>query len=198
MSSPVRPLPRPAQPRRALAGRPTDTVGSLLEAAVAEVADSGFDGLTVRAVARRAGLSPATAYSYFRSKEHLLTEVYWQRLAAAPEPPRDARRSPGQRVRAAAEVICRLVADEPELAAAVTTSLLAHDPDVTSLRTRIGVTFTARLSDALGADTDPAVLRVLVNTLFGALISAGTGATRYDDVPPLLAEATTLMTRRRR
>ena len=102
----------------------------MVEAAVEEVAATGFDGLTVRNVARRAGVSPATAYTYFASKEHLLTEVFWRRLSALAEPPADRRRSAADRVAAATRDMAMLVADEPELAAAVTTAMLAHDPDV--------------------------------------------------------------------
>src|SRR6186997_2970091 len=54
-----------AEPRRQLDGRPPDRVERLVDAAVEELRDSGYDGLTVRNVARRAGLAPATAYNYF-------------------------------------------------------------------------------------------------------------------------------------
>ena len=127
-----------------LAGRPADTVAALVDAAVEEITETGFDGLTVRNVARRAGVSPATAYTYFASKEHLLTEVFWRRLVGtrrarrrqAPErPPIGSPMRSGD--------IALLVADEPELAAGVTTAMLAHDPDVKVLRDR-----SARLSAA--------------------------------------------------
>jgi AcrR family transcriptional regulator len=147
----------------------------------------------VRSVARRAGLSPATAYSYFRSKEHLLTEVYWQRLREAPPARIDNRRSAGARVAAALRPHCLAVADEPRLAAAVTTSVLAHDPDVQALRQRIGVAYGKRILDALAGDATPALMRVLVQTFAGAMISAGTGVLAYGDIPPLMAEATMLM-----
>ena len=52
----------------------------------------GYDGLTVRNVARRAGVAPATAYTYFASKDHLLAEVLWRRLQALPVPGRRRRR----------------------------------------------------------------------------------------------------------
>ncbi len=57
-----------------------DTVERLVDATVVEVAEAGFDGLTVRGVARRAGVAPATAYTYFSSKDHLVAEVFWRRL----------------------------------------------------------------------------------------------------------------------
>src|SRR5690606_23747154 len=52
-------------PRRHLSDRQARTVAGLLDATVDELREVGFDGLTVRNVARRAGVAPATAYNYF-------------------------------------------------------------------------------------------------------------------------------------
>jgi AcrR family transcriptional regulator len=183
-------------PRRQLSGRPADTVAALVEAAVEEVTGTGYDRLSVRNVARRAGVSPATAYTYFASKEHLLIEVYWRRLSALPEPDFDRRRSVPDRVADCMRGIGLLVADEPELAAAVTTAMLAHDPDVKVLRDQIGAVFAARIAHALGPDPDHAVLRSLTMTFIGSFLSAGMGNTAYEDMPALMAEAAALMTRR--
>ena len=69
--------------------------------------------------------------------------------------------TPATRVSDALRDLARLVADEPELAAASTTAILAPDPDVQRLRNRIGAAFNQRLATALGEDADPAVLRAL-------------------------------------
>jgi AcrR family transcriptional regulator len=184
-------------PRRALAGRSADTVAALVDAAVRAVAETGFDGLTIRGVARRAGVSSATAYTYFASKEHLLTEVFWRRLDAL-EPPRALRRQrPADRVAEAMRDVALLVADEPELAAGVTTALLAHDADVQVLRDRIGGAIGKRLADALGPDADSRLAPLLTFTFIGALLSAGMGYATYDALPSLMADATTLMTQSR-
>ena len=53
-----------------------------MAAALVELRVSGYDGLTVRNVARRAEVAPATAYSYFGSKDHLVAEVFWRRFQA--------------------------------------------------------------------------------------------------------------------
>ena len=184
--------------RRQLSGRPADTVSALVDAAVAEVADSGYDGLTVRNVARRAGVSPATAYTYFASKEHLLTEVFWRRISTLPEPQQAGKKAPAQRVADAVRDIALLVADEPELAAGVTTALLAHDGDVKSLRDQIGSVMAARIAHALGPTPNPQALRALTFTFIGALLSAGMGNVGYDELPEIMADATTLMVRRSR
>jgi AcrR family transcriptional regulator len=185
-------------PRRQLAGRSSDTVAALVEAAVEEITETGFDGLTVRNVARRAGVSPATAYTYFASKEHLLTEVFWRRLSALEDPSPPRRGTSAERVADATSGMALLVADEPELAAGVTTAMLAHDHDVKVLRDQIGAVFTQRIAHALGPKADPAMLRSLTLTFIGALLSAGMGNATYQELPELMAQATALMTRRGR
>lgn len=180
----------PAQetPRRLLSGRNSDTTSRLLDAAVGEVAASGYDGLTVRNVARAAGVSPATAYTYFGSKEHLLASVFWSRVAALP--PLDVARgaSVAQRVEAALGPVAMLVADEPELAAGVTTALLAHDADVTQLREQIGQLFAERLAAALGPKVPATSQLGLTMAFTGGLLSAGMGLLDYRAVAPMVAE----------
>ena len=46
-------------------------VHRLVDAAVEELHRTGYEGLSVRNVAKRAGVAPATAYTYFSSKDHL-------------------------------------------------------------------------------------------------------------------------------
>jgi AcrR family transcriptional regulator len=187
-----------APPRRQLAGRPVDTVSALVEAAVIEVAATGFDGLTIRNVARRAGVSSATAYTYFASKEHLLTEVFWRRLSAIDDTTFDRRQPVAQRVADTVREIALLVDDEPELAAGITTAMLAHDSNVKVLRDQIGVACAVRLSHALGPQADDKALQTLTMTFVGALLSAGMGNVSYADLPGIMADATTLVVRRAR
>jgi AcrR family transcriptional regulator len=182
-------------PRRALAGRPADTVAVLVDAAVSEIAETGFDGLTVRGVARRAGVSAATAYTYFASKEHLLTEVFWRRLDALDPPVPSPRQRAAERVAVAMRDVALLVADEPELAAGVTTSLLAHDTDVQVIRDRIGAAIGHRLATAIGRKADPRTVQILTFTFIGGLLSAGMGYTTYDALADVMADAAGSMLR---
>src|ERR1700726_3896948 len=46
--------------------------------------ESSYADLTVRAVAARAKVAPATAYTYFSSKNHLITEVYLDLVRQVP------------------------------------------------------------------------------------------------------------------
>jgi AcrR family transcriptional regulator len=186
--------PAVAPVRRHLGPRQADTVERLVDAAVALVARTGYDGLTVRGVAQQAGVAPATAYTYFASKEHLLAEVYWRRIQALPPMRVDRRRSAADRVAEATREIALVVGDEPELAAAVTTALLAHDADVKRLRDLMGQAFTERLRVSLDRDATPDLLRALVYALTGALLVAGMGNIAYRDLPDEMAAVTALMT----
>ncbi len=172
--------------RRRLTERQAGTVRKLTEAAVAEVRETGYDGLTVRNVARRAGVAPATAYTYFASKNHLITEVFWRRLKELPAAEGDAAE--------ALRGILLLVAEEPELAAACTTAVLASDPDVQELRLRIIRNIRGRLIDALGRE-DPVILDALEMAYAGALLQAGMGYTSYAEAADRLAAVVRLVTR---
>ena len=178
---------------RRLSDRQAQTVQKLVVAAVEELREQGFDGLTVRNVARRAGVAPATAYNYFTSREHLVTEVFWRRLRALPASRVDMRRAVAARVSATMTDLALLVADEPELASACTVAMLATDPDVKSLRDRIGVEWRRRLSLALGEQTDPAVLTTLEFAMSGAMVQAGMGHLEYEDLPERLDGAVRLV-----
>lgn len=178
-------------PRRRLTTRQAQTVDRLCDAAVDEVRLAGYEGLTVRNVARRAGVAPATAYTYFASKDHLVAEVFWRRMHALPDARIDRRRNAAARVSAALRDITLLVADEPELAAACTTAMLANDPDVKHLRDRIGAEIRDRVGAALGDERDErdeAVLRAFELVFSGAMVQAGTGHLAYTDLPDRLAE----------
>ena len=95
------------------------------------------EALTIRTVAQRAGVSPATAYTYLASKNHLFAELFWRFLAED-----DARRRPAttptERLQSVTRHLAERLAGAPELAAAVTPALLGTDPDVERLRLRIG------------------------------------------------------------
>src|SRR4051812_26509769 len=193
MSSPV-----VTAPRRHLRPRQADTIQKLLTSAVAVVETTGYEGLTIRGVAQRANVAPATAYTYFASKDHLLAEVFWQRLQTWPQTPIDQRRSAPDRVALVTRDLAMLVADEPALAGAVTTALLAHDPDVKQLRDQMGAVFVQRLEAALGKDAIPELINALTLVLTGAMLMAGMGNLDYRDLPERMAQATALMTGTRR
>jgi len=181
-------------PRRHLTERQVELVQRLVEAAADEVEEHGYGPITVRSIAKRAGVATATAYTYFSSKDHLLSEVLWRRMQALPPPLVDRERPVSERV---AEVVAEMslgTVDRPDLAAACTTALLAPGPDVQRVRSQIGAEIHRRLQAALGSEGDPAVLRVLETTYSGAMLSAGLGHIEFAELPNRLAEAAALLT----
>jgi AcrR family transcriptional regulator len=177
--------------RRRLTLRQVAVVDQLVDAAAAEARERGYDGLTVRTVAKRAGVAPATAYTYFASKDHLLAEVLWRRLQATPVSALDGA-GPAERVIAELRVLGLFMADDPTLAAACTTALLGSGPEVRALRVLFGTTLHERLAAALGDDADAAVLRSLDLAYSGAMLWAGMGHIRFEDVPDALSDAARL------
>ncbi|RDI30367.1 TetR family transcriptional regulator [Rhodococcus sp. AG1013] len=167
--------------RRRLTSKQAETVSRLTRCAVEVLRENGFAGLTVRLVAAQTGVAPATAYTYFSSKEHLVAEVFWRRLSAmsSDHAPSDDRTT---RVVEVLRSVALLVSDEPELAAAVTTALLGRDPDVVHLRARIGLEIRKRLLDALGPEPDEELLEALEMLYAGALLRAGMGYDSYGHI----------------
>lgn len=179
--------------RRHLSERQADTVARLTDAAVEEVRGTGYEGLTVRNVARRAGVAPATAYTYFASKDHLVAEVFWRRLQTEVPTEPDASASAAERVTTAIGDIAGLVGDEPELAAACTSGMLAGDPDVARVREQIGVEVAERLRRAMGTDLDEDRLDALRLALWGAMLSAGMGYFPHAELAERMAGVTRIV-----
>ena len=182
-------------PRRRLSPRQAATVDKLVEATLDELREVGFDGMTVRHVARRAGVAAATAYTYFASREHLIAELFWRRLAVLPSPNRDARRSRTTRVSAALAAIIDSIGEEPALAAACTVAMLSNDPEVKHLRDRIGSEVHRRLLLAMGDDADPTSIITVEMAFWGALVQAGGRHVTYAELPGLLGQVVGLVTR---
>lgn len=170
--------------RQAVDGRRAETLEKLLEAGAEELRAVGHEALTVRSVAARAGVSPATAYTYVASKNHLFAELFWRYLDGGR--PEAAGAGALERLRATTRGMATQLAEAPELSAAVTPALLSSDPDVERLRLRIGAEFLQRFADAVGddipADRLDGVLDALVLAFSGALLQAGMGLITYTDL----------------
>jgi AcrR family transcriptional regulator len=181
--------------RRRLTTRQADTVRRLTEAAVDEIRESGYENLTIRDVARRAGVAAATAYTYFGSKDHLLTEIFWRRLSALPPvgtlvaTSKTGRR---QAVVAVLRELALLVSDEPELAAGCTAAMFGSEPDVRQLCVDIGTRIRERIEAAAGRGPEA---RLLELAYFGAVVEAGLGYTTYGHTADRLADAAELIMR---
>jgi AcrR family transcriptional regulator len=128
-------------------------------------------------------VAPATAYTYFASKDHLLAEVLWRAMDALPALAHHPGTSPLERVRAETELLGLFMADDPVLAAACTTALLGSGPEVRAVRERFGARVHARLAAALGEAAAPAVLQGLELAYSGAMLWAGMGHLSFAEVP---------------
>ena len=184
-------------PRRGLNARQAETVEKLMAAGLDEVREVGHDALTIRTVAQRAGVSPATAYTYLSSKNHLFAELFWRRLVRE-QPAVSADPDPAVRLKQTIADLAAQIEDEPALAAAVTPALLGSDPDVDRLRLRIGAEFVRRFEGALtdgDRPVDPAVLDVLVLAWSGALLQAGMGVIEYADLAGTLGSVVDVVLR---
>jgi len=169
--------------RRRLTPKQVAVVERLVEAAADEARLHGYEGATVRSAAKRAGLSPATAYTHFASKDHLLAEVLWRALEALARPAHSAGSSALDKVAAELEVLGLFMADDPTLAAACTTALLGSGPEVRAVRLRFGTEVHSRLSDALGSAASPEVVGALELAYSGAMLWAGMGHLDFAEVP---------------
>lgn len=181
--------------------RQVEAAEQLLNAAEIEVEQTGYDALSMRGVARRAGLASATAYTYFSSKDHLLGELLWRRIAAVPETKNeqstDAAASLAERLSRVVYDLGEITNGSPEVIAACTQALLSSNPDVKPLRDRIGLDIRRRMAAASGDQRDKHLIDVLVTTYFGALLSAGMGHMKHSDVPAFVESALLLMTESR-
>ena len=158
--------------------RQEETIRKVLDAAVDLLRETPYSSLTMRMVAARAGVAPATAYTYFRSKNALIAEVYLRLVRGVPLFT-DVNQTTQQRVTAQLRELSLLVADEPELAAAATTALMGNEPEVTEIRDKIGMEVHRRIASALGPGAWPEVLATLELIFYGALVHAGTSSATY-------------------
>lgn len=151
--------------------RPGQTIRKVLDAGLQELRESSYANLTMRAVAARAGVSTASAYTYFPSKSALVAAVYLRFLRDLPLHT-DVNETTKTRVSATLRDVAVVVADEPELTAACGAALMADDPAVTPIRDQIGEEVARRIGAALGPGWPRAVKSTLQMTFFGALMTA--------------------------
>ncbi len=173
-----------ASPRQWLSERQSATVASLLEAGLEEVREVGFDKLTIRSVAQRAGVTHTTAYSYFTSKAHLIAELHWRQTQAMSTPEVSVDESFVGRVRAAFEEPAGALAADPVLSRAVFMAIIADEPEVRRLRSAVGAELVGRLRIALGPFDDPELVSTLFLAYSGAMMLVGTGTRDFLEVIP--------------
>jgi len=177
--------PVTAHLRLGLNPRQTESVDKLLLAGEQVLEDVGPEALTIRMVAQRAGVSPATAYTYLASKNHLFAELFWRRIVtdSGPEP---VGATAVERVSTVTRHIAALLERSPHLATAANMALLGSDPEVKRLRLVIGAEFVTRFRKAIGEPADPRVLEAITLAFSGALLQAGMGLMTFAELGTLL------------
>ncbi|OBH15514.1 TetR family transcriptional regulator, partial [Mycobacterium sp. E3247] len=165
-----------------------ETFRKVLAAGIETLREKSYADLTVRAVAARAKVAPATAYTYFSSKNHLIAEVYLDLVRQVPYFT-DVNDPMPHRVEQVLRHLALVVADEPEVSAACTTALLSGgaEPAVAAARDRIGAEIHRRITSAMGPDADPTAVSALEMSFFGALVQAGSGEFTYREIADRLA-----------
>jgi TetR/AcrR family transcriptional regulator, cholesterol catabolism regulator len=170
--------------------RPAQTIRKVLDAGLDELRESSYANLTMRAVATRAGVSPASAYTYFPSKSALVAAVYLRLLRDLPLQT-DVNETTQTRVSTTLRDMALMVADEPELTTACGAALMADDPAVKPLREQIGEEVSRRIGAALGPGWPRTVKSTLQIAFAGALLTAR--FVSYDEISGRLDEAVDLI-----
>ena len=163
--------------------RQEETFRQVLAACMETMRENSFADLTVRTVAARAKVAPATAYTYFSSKNHLIAEVYLDLVRQVPYFT-DVNDPMHARVDQALRHLALVVADEPEVGAACTAALLGGgtDPAVRAVRDRIGAEIHRRIASAIGPGAQAGTVSALQMAFYGALVQAGSGEFTYHEI----------------
>lgn len=174
--------------------RQEETFRKVLAAGMETLREHSYSDLTVRMVAARAKVAPATAYTYFSSKNHLIAEVYLDLVRQVPYFT-DVNEAMPDRVHQALRHLALVVADEPEVGAACTAALLGGGPDpaVRAVRDRIGAEIHRRIASAIGPGAQPGCAAALQMAFFGALVQAGSGELTYHEIADRLADVASLI-----
>jgi AcrR family transcriptional regulator len=174
--------------------RQEETFRKVLAAGIETLREKSYADLTVRAVAARAKVAPATAYTYFSSKNHLIAEVYLDLVRQVPYFT-DVNDPMPTRVDKVLRHLALVVADEPEVGAACTAALLGGgtDPAVCAARDRIGAEIHRRIASAIGPGADPATVSALEMAFFGALVQAASGQLTYREIADRLVDVAGLI-----
>lgn len=147
----------------------------VLDATVELLREVPYSNITMRAIAKRTGVSHGEVCAYFRSKDAIVAEIYLERLRAAPLIV-DTEQSARARIATQFSQLVMLLADEPGVAAACSSALICDEPSVRAVRKRIHAELQRRVRTALRSGAWPEVVETLEFGLLGALVHASCGA----------------------
>jgi AcrR family transcriptional regulator len=150
----------------------------VLDATVDLLREVPYSSITMRAIAKRAGVSHAEICAYFRSKDAIVAQIYLERLRAAPLMV-DVDQSARARIAAQFSQLVMLLADEPGIAAACSSALIRDESSVRAIRQRIHAELQRRVRTVLRSGAWPEVVETLAFGLLGALVHASCGADTF-------------------
>ena len=146
--------------------RNVDLRTKILEEAIGMVAREGVHRTTMRALARRLGISPATLYQHFRNKQHLQREialhglVRWRDALAAPL----EREDPCEALAGKMAAYIQFGLSNPELYQLMFQNLasmrelgLAHDPRLLEFRGKVLAVYERGMRSGAFRTLDPGV-----------------------------------------
>jgi AcrR family transcriptional regulator len=168
-------------------GRDDEVTRKVMRASVELVREVPYAGITMRAIANRAGLSVGTLREHFWSKDAIVAEIYLDRLRAVPLDV-DVELGTQERVVAQFSALVMLLADEPALAAACSSALVSADPSVRSVRERIHAEYHRRVRTMLRSGAWPEITETLEFGLVGALVHASCGGPTFEQTAQDLAD----------
>jgi AcrR family transcriptional regulator len=162
--------------RRLTAGQQA-TRRQIIDAALAIATEEGYDAVTTRTVAARAGVAIGTVYRYFTSKDHILVEAMFgwsERFERSIVDDLPAGATPAERVTEVFERFAARAGRRPLLAAAMVRAASSADLTVIALRGDQR-SITSRLvelaiGDAAISDRDD-VLAVFEDVAFASLLN---------------------------
>lgn len=163
-----------------------ETARRVLDATVELVQEVPYANITMRSIAKRAGVSHGEARAHFRSKDAIVAELYLDRLRAAPLVV-DVDECARARIAAQFSQLVMLLAEEPGLAAACSSALICDEPSVRASRQRIREELQRRVRTALRSGAWPEVAETLEFGLIGALVHASCGADTFHQTAQDLA-----------
>ena len=155
-----------------------ETARRVMNATVELLRDVPYSSITMRSIAKRAGVSHAEIRAHFRSKDAIVAEIYLERLRVAPLIV-DVDESARARIAAQFSQLVMLLADEPGLAAACSSALVCDEPSVRASRQRIHGELQRRVRTTLRSGAWPEVAETLEFGLIGALVQTSCGADTF-------------------
>jgi AcrR family transcriptional regulator len=159
--------------------------------------EGGYDAVQIRDVVARTGLSSATIYRHFSSKDHLIAaaQLEWNRTLPAVRRRLPAGGTAADRVAELLHRTCTAFGRAPKLGKALMLALGSPDPGVRECRVEADALVLQTMRDAIeGELPDPdVVLRPLTIAWHGALLAWAHDRMTMPEVDELLQRTTRLL-----